>query len=107
MSSDLPKALSRESIESDAGKLHLQACPEVGSMSGAELVTALSKGSEMRKAWEGGSGGSNRLVQCLVSPGQACLVYGRGWLRKSVQLPIDRYHPLLPHEYLHMPRHQC
>lgn len=74
-----------------AGKLLLQACPEVGSMSGAELMTALTRGSEMRKAWEGGS---NRLVQCLVSQsqgqGQACLVYGRGWLRKSVQHPIDR-----------------
>lgn len=71
------------------GKVLLQAC-SVGSMPGAELVSALSKGSEMRKAWEGGSGGSNRLVQCLISQGQPCLVYGRGWLRKSVQLPIDR-----------------
>lgn len=96
-------------MNTHAGKLLLQACPEVGSMSGTELVTALGKGSEMRKAWEGGSGGSNRLVQCLLSQGQACLVYGRGWLRKSVQHPIDRYPatsvyplstPCLPHIYM-------
>lgn len=72
------------------GKQLLRACPEVGSMTGAELVAALGKGSEMRKAWEGGSGGSNRLVQCAVSQGQACIMYGRGWLRKAVQHPIDR-----------------
>ena len=64
-------------------------------MTGAELVAALGKGSEMRKAWEGGSGGSNRLVQCAVSQGQACIVYGRGWLRKAVQHPIDRYDLLM------------
>lgn len=82
--------LNSGSFDGHAGKLLSQACPEVASMRGAELVNALSKGSEMRKAWEGGTGGSNRLVQCLVSQGQACLVYGRGWLRKSVQHPIDR-----------------
>lgn len=74
-------------------------------MSRADLVTALTRGSEMRKAWEGGPGGSNRLVQCLVGQGQACLVYGRGWLRKSVQHPIDRCscltmpHCLMSHVY--------
>jgi len=73
-----------------AGKLLLEACPGVASMTGAEVLTALGKGSEMRKAWEGGSGGSNRLVQCVVSQGQACIAYGHGWLRKPVQHPIDR-----------------
>lgn len=59
-------------------------------MTGAELLTALGKGSEIRKAWEGGSGGSNRLVQCLVNQGQACIAYCSGWLRKAVQHPLDR-----------------
>ena len=80
-----------------AGKQLLQRCPEVASMTGAQLVAVLGKGSEMRKAWEGGSGGSNRLVQCTVSQGQAYIVYGRGWLRKAVQHPIDRY--LTPHAW--------
>jgi len=65
----------------------LEAAPAVGSMTGADLLAALSKGSEMRKAWEGGS---NRLVQCFVNEGQACIAYGHGWLRKSVQYPLDR-----------------
>ena len=59
-------------------------------MTGADLLEALDRGSEMRKAWEGGSGGSNRLVQCHVSQGQACIAYGHGWLRKAVQHPMDR-----------------
>ncbi|DBA79779.1 TPA: hypothetical protein ACH3X1_008443 [Trebouxia sp. C0004] len=74
------------------GSVLLEAAPAVGSMTGADLLAALSKGSEMRKAWEGGSGGSNRLVQCFVNEGQACIAYGHGWLRKSVQYPLDRVH---------------
>ncbi|KAL0021454.1 hypothetical protein WJX79_002812 [Trebouxia sp. C0005] len=74
------------------GSVLLEAAPAVGSMTGADLLAALNKGSEMRKAWEGGSGGSNRLVQCFVSEGQACITYGHGWLRKAVQYPLDRVH---------------
>ncbi len=73
-----------------AGSVLLEAAPAVGTMTGADLLAALSKGSEMRKAWEGGSGGSNRLVQCFVNEGQAYIAYGHGWLRKAVQYPLDR-----------------
>ncbi|KAL0050639.1 hypothetical protein WJX82_003908 [Trebouxia sp. C0006] len=36
------------------GSVLLEAAPAVGTMTGADLLAALSKGSEMRKAWEGG-----------------------------------------------------
>ena len=37
--------------------------PAAGSMTGRQLLEALARGTEMHKAWEGGSGGSRRLVQ--------------------------------------------
>lgn len=44
----------------------------------------------MRKAWEGGSGGSDRLLQCLVNGDEACIAYNHGWMRKYVQHIIFR-----------------
>ena len=48
-------------------------------MTGRQLLEALAHGTEMHKAWEGGSGGSRRLVQvqwpCIVS----CAAAIRGW----------------------------
>ena len=76
-----------------AGKVLLEGWPGVGSMTGGQVLASLAKGSEMRKAWVLGSGGSNRLVHCLVSQGaggRACIAYDHGWLRKAVQHPIDR-----------------
>ena len=73
-----------------AGKELLQSYPEMASKSGTDLLTALAIGTEMRKAWEGGSGGSSRLLQCLVNQGHACIAYSHGWMRKPVQHTILR-----------------
>lgn len=73
-----------------AGKQLLQEYPELASKQGSDLLAALRQGTEMRKAWEGGSGGSNRLLQCLVNQGEACIAYSHGWMRKPVQHAILR-----------------
>lgn len=41
----------------------IREAPAAGSMTGRQLLEALARGTEMHKAWEGGSGGSRRLVQ--------------------------------------------
>ena len=65
-------------------------------MTGRQLLEALARGTEMHKAWEGGSGGSRRLVQvqckCMLSCAAAIHGYdGLLWALRA-PMPGDRLH---------------
>ncbi|KAK9829538.1 hypothetical protein WJX72_006379 [[Myrmecia] bisecta] len=78
--------------EHPIGSLLLQDCPDVGTMTGAQLLAALSAGTEMHKAWEQGAGGSTRLMQCTLVACTVYLAYSSGWRRKSMKHAVDRVH---------------
>eukprot|EP00891_Asterochloris_glomerata_P008704 jgi/Astpho2/8704/fgenesh1_pg.00128_%23_14_t len=70
----------------------IREAPAAGSMTGRQLLEALARGTEMHKAWEGGSGGSRRLVQVTMADGKPQLTYSHGWMRKRMQYTIQRTH---------------